>query len=151
LAGINTSLHYGMDLELWFRYLAKYGQENVLLVEDTFAHFRLHDESKTVQLQPKFREEEKAIWYNLLQNIQTNQNVLQHFETEKSTSAKPTWDCTAINKKTLIAKICEKYFYEFYNTNNKEATKFAFWKLLFNADLPFQKSTFGILYNLYLK
>jgi glycosyltransferase involved in cell wall biosynthesis len=150
LAGINTGLHYGMDLELWFRYLAKYGQNNILLVNDTFANFRLHDESKTVQLQPKFREEERAIWYNLLENIHANKNVLQHFKSDKNKD-KITWDCSALNREHLIVKICKKYFYNFYNTKNKGAAKYAFWKLLSKGNLPFQKSTFGILYNLYLK
>jgi glycosyltransferase involved in cell wall biosynthesis len=151
LGGINTTLHYGMDLELWFKYLAKYGQQNILLVEDTLAHFRLHDESKTVQLQPKFKEEEVSIWHNLLENIYANKNVLKYFANEAKNIYKQKWDCTAINKEKLIILICKKYFYDFYNIKNYKATKYAFWKLFLKGGLPFQKSTFGILYNIYLK
>ena len=151
LSGVNTALHYGMDLELWFRYLAKYGQQNVLLVDDTFAHFRLHDESKTVQLQQKFREEESAIWYNLLANMNTNNHVLNYFKSLAKNTYKNNWDCSNLNVSYLKTLVCEKYFYDFYKSNNIGATKYAWFKLLIAGKLPMQKATFGIFYNIYLK
>ena len=40
--GVNESLRYVFDDELWFRFLCKHGIKNIYLSEKRYAHFRLH-------------------------------------------------------------------------------------------------------------
>ena len=51
LGGINEYLHYCMDMELWFRYLIKYGQKNVKQVDDLLSRFLVHAEAKTQDIE----------------------------------------------------------------------------------------------------
>lgn len=67
--GVNEDFHFTMDLDLWYRYLLKFGQSKVLLSEKTLAYFRLHQSSKTVALSPKFVEEENKVTYNVLYSL----------------------------------------------------------------------------------
>lgn len=151
LGGVNKDLHYCMDLDLWFRYLVQFGQENILLIDDTFAHFRLHDESKTVQLQVKFREEEKLVWYHLLSSLKVTNSITSFFVVDKSYNKNIVWKCNKISKRRMVTKVCKKYFFDFYRVKNFEASKFAFWNQLKNGKLRFEKPYFGIFYNLYFK
>ena len=45
---LDNTLRYVMDRQLWWRYLLRYGQNDILQVNDIFTHFRLHPQSKTV-------------------------------------------------------------------------------------------------------
>ena len=45
---LNISLRYVMDRELWWHFLLRYGQGEILQVNDIFTNFRLHPQSKTV-------------------------------------------------------------------------------------------------------
>ncbi len=48
LNGVNESLRYVFDDELWFRFCCKYGLEKILCIEDLLVNFRLHGSSKSV-------------------------------------------------------------------------------------------------------
>ena len=151
LGGINKELHYCMDLDLWFRYLVQFGQTNILLVEDLFAHFRLHDESKTVSLQGKFREEEKLLWNHLLLGLKVNKHVVDFFKGNKTYTGDVVWKFGAINKARLVKHICGKYFFDFYKVKQYAASKFAFLNQLSAGKLKFKQPYLGIFYNLFIK
>ena len=65
LGGVDTSLHYVMDWNLWVRYLARYGQENVRLIDDLLAHYRHHAAAKTSTGSSQFYDEAKGVFHNL--------------------------------------------------------------------------------------
>jgi glycosyltransferase involved in cell wall biosynthesis len=48
LGGVNESLRYVFDGELWFKFLCKYGLASVGYCDALIAHFRLHESSKSV-------------------------------------------------------------------------------------------------------
>lgn len=55
LKGVDEYFHYGMDLDLWNRFLFTYGQDDVQTVDAHIAAFRLHEESKTeIETQKEF-------------------------------------------------------------------------------------------------
>ena len=151
LGGVNKRLHYCMDLDLWFRYLIHHGQTNILLVDDLFAHFRLHDESKTVQYQTRFREEENLLWSNLLSKLKVNENIVHFFSSNNKYPDNGKWIYNAIKKKKMVEIICEKYFFEFYKMKNIAASKFAFWNQLKAGKIKFAQPYLGIFYNLFVK
>ncbi len=151
LGGINGDLNYAMDLDLWFRYLVKHGQENILLIDDLLANFRIHDNSKTVQSQTKFREEEKLLWFHMLGLLKANNSLLDFFSVNKYYSNKISWQSVAINKYKLLKLVCEKYFFEFYRIKNYSAARFAFWNQLSAGKLSFKKIYFAMFYHLFFK
>ena len=45
---LDISLRYVMDRQLWWSYLLKYGQNNILKTAEIFTWFRLHSQSKSI-------------------------------------------------------------------------------------------------------
>ena len=150
LGQINMSFHYIMDLDLWFRFLVQFGQKNILLVDDMFAHFRLHDDSKTVQFQEKFKEDEKLLWHKLLSSLKVEKSITDFFETQRKYPENIIWQFNNISKATLIKQISKKYLFEFYKTNNYEAAKIAFWNQLKAGNLFFRRIYIYMFYNLFV-
>lgn len=150
LGGINQDLDYVMDLDLWFRYLAAYGQQGILLVDDLLVHFRLHAESKTVGLQEKFREEEMLLWCHLLQQATIKNPLLCYFKTSEKYERFINWNCSAVNKKKLIDSLCEKYLFVFYKARNFRAARFAFLNQLMLGNIRLRRNYASMFYNLFL-
>ena len=44
---LNDSLRYVMDRELWWSFLLKYGQDDILVTDDILSNFRVHPQSKS--------------------------------------------------------------------------------------------------------
>jgi glycosyltransferase involved in cell wall biosynthesis len=57
--GIDEQFHYAFDWDLYIRYLYNFPQ--VKEIPELLVHFRLHDQSKTQTVLPRFAEEEKRI------------------------------------------------------------------------------------------
>lgn len=76
LGGVDSSLHYVMDWNLWVRYLARYGQDNILLLDDLLAHYRHHAEAKTSVGSAKFYDETKTVFHNLHLSLQAPESFL---------------------------------------------------------------------------
>jgi len=66
---VNTSLHYGMDYDLFSR-LALVCR--FLPVKEIFSQYRLHDNSKSVKLQDQFMDDWSAVFINLCKNLGWN-------------------------------------------------------------------------------
>jgi glycosyltransferase involved in cell wall biosynthesis len=65
LGGLDTSLHFVMDWYLWVQYLARYGQDKVLLLPDPLAYYRHHAEAKTSKDSAKFYHDADRIFHYL--------------------------------------------------------------------------------------
>lgn len=71
MGGINRTLHYCMDLEMWLRYLLRYGNERVHFSSEILTCFRVHEDSKTQKFDKAgdnyslFRNEYNSIYYKL--------------------------------------------------------------------------------------
>ena len=70
LGGLETSLHFTMDWHLWVKYLARYGQDKVLLLPDPLAHFRHHAEAKTSKDSEKFYRDVERVYHDLNTAVQ---------------------------------------------------------------------------------
>ena len=66
LGGLNESLHLCMDMDLWFRFLLKHGQEHVLSMEQTLSKFLVREGSKSEALSTQMRDEKYGIYKALL-------------------------------------------------------------------------------------
>ncbi len=67
---LNESLHYIMDKDLWIRFLCRYGVNHIVKDNELVAHFRLHQDSKTVALRNNFSTESKDLYYAYAVNEQ---------------------------------------------------------------------------------
>jgi glycosyltransferase involved in cell wall biosynthesis len=128
LGGINTELHYVMDLELWWRYLSCYGQERIKQIPNLLAHFRIHNMSKTGACDKKFRQEEASIWNHLLKQLRIGKVWADYFETAVIYKC-GTWKFSAIKVNELKSQLANKYLYAAYLVNDKKFSRRAFWQL----------------------
>ncbi len=57
--GINFSMHWFMDYEMWFRYQLKYGNSKVIKIDALLAHYLFHENSKS-QLESDYTQTKKS-------------------------------------------------------------------------------------------
>lgn len=149
LGGINESLHYIMDLELWWRYLSKYGQNRIKLGETILANFRLHEESKTVSGNAGFRSEESTVLFHMCSVLGINSAIVNYFRNNgKYFSYK--WDVCSITKEALNNNLAAIYIYRAYSTGDTQFCKYAFKQLLLNNKLKFNFQTLALFVKLYV-
>ena len=128
LGAINNTLHYVMDLELWFRYLVANGQDKFVLIDDLLAHFRIHVDSKTAQYEARFREEEKMLWGYMFTRLNAWKELLYWCKTSRNYQP-VKWDFERVNSVMLQDKFLQHHFYEFFRAANKPLSRMAFKKL----------------------
>jgi glycosyltransferase involved in cell wall biosynthesis len=149
LGVVNNSLNCVMDLELWFRFLCKYGQEKIFLIDDLLGHFRIHPQSKTSELETRFRKESNGLFHELLRQINPNDPFLLFFNYNKNYKT-DYWDKNLINYDDLYEAIAERFFYDFYRNENYMACKKAF-KLLFKSNkISRNKHTLRMFFKIFL-
>ena len=125
--GVNESLRYVFDDELWFRFLCKYGIENIYLTDKRFAHFRLHGSSKSVgEGFTLFGKEINALYIDILTNAQAPIWLLDCMkETEPSAKYKSAgkWEISKLEKQKFIAAFAVKYINSIYIKGDKKNAK----------------------------
>lgn len=65
LGGVDASLHYVMDVELWWQLLFRHGTSGLHTTSEPLALFRIHGASKTDTAQEKFVEETAGLLHGL--------------------------------------------------------------------------------------
>lgn len=63
LGNLNEKLHLVMDQDIWKKYLIKYGQDNIKIVDIDLVNFRFHTNSKTSLYE--FKNEYNSIFYSI--------------------------------------------------------------------------------------
>jgi glycosyltransferase involved in cell wall biosynthesis len=122
--GVNEAFHFTMDLELWYRYLLKFGQSKVFLSEKVLAYFRLHESSKTVALSPKFTEDINKVTYNILCSLQMPDELLRFFiQKINSDEFVPTAYVISIPKAELNSYVASCAWYAIYHYNEIKDAK----------------------------
>ena len=125
--GVNESLRYVFDDELWFRFLCKYGIDTAVLLDTRVAQFRLHGSSKSVgEGFSLFGKEINALYIDILKNIIAPDWLLSLMqETEHSNKYIPTgkWDVTNLEAERFTALFASKYINTLYTQNKKTLAK----------------------------
>ena len=129
LGGVNTNLNFVMDLELWFRYLSAYGQNEIVLIENLIAHFRIHEKSKTDNYQLKFRDEEKALLIYLTSKLNINKKWISFFNSEINYFPVHKFNVEKLNRKNFELALSEKYFYQAYGNGDYIIAKVSYFNL----------------------
>ena len=150
LGNVNSNLNFVMDLELWFRYLCKFGQHRIVLIDNLIAHFRIHGNSKTDNYQYKFREEENAIWNYIVIKHGVNNNWVTNFVTHELYRFKNNFEFNDINIRKLEIALSHKYFYTLYNIGNIKLSRIAFLTLLKGQELTFNFQSLSMFVKLFI-
>ncbi len=146
--GVNESLHYCMDLELWFKFLAQYGIDKIHLSNHLYSHFRHHEDSKTEIANEKFVLEHKLLLYHLIQRIKLPDYVSKEFLQIEKTYYKPNkeWDLTHISYNIFSKWIANKYHHNFYSNKNKRALRWSLYQFLKNREFQFNRYFLSLLF-----
>ena len=113
LKGVNESLHYVMDNELFIRFLVKFGQEDTHMVDDILVNYRLHNSSKTVSQSEKFAIELNQVYERVVKSLPEN-------------------DLIYLGQRINLRNI-NSYFYAFKAVKTKRSDLIAFLRWLFKS------------------
>ncbi|MEQ9219058.1 MAG: glycosyltransferase family 2 protein [Cyclobacteriaceae bacterium] len=124
LGGINASLRYVFDNELWMRYLAAFGQSKVVLTDRLIANFRLHGSSKSVDEGfDKFLEEQHAILFYLAKSFNFPAYLLQCIKDEwnpKDYIPNREWNLSLMDEDRFMGWFANRYVTTLYNNGYKD-------------------------------
>ncbi|MBN2166280.1 MAG: glycosyltransferase, partial [Marinilabiliaceae bacterium] len=148
LGGVNESLRYVFDNELWMRYLCQFGQKNVILIKDLLAHFRQHGGSKSFgEGFAAFNNEQQTILKFLC--IQTElPEFLQEYVNRDSTDSKylsKGWQFNYLNRKAFHAFFANKYAVSLYNDGLKKESKKAIGLAFNQFQLSLSRRTISLI------
>ncbi len=117
LGGLNESLRYVFDGELWFRFLCKYGLDAVGFTDVLIAHFRLHKTSKSVgDGFFEFYKEFLNIHLFIAEQMQLPPLFVAYLKHEQYISryVNAEWDFQMLEKDKLYNFFANKYKYLLY-------------------------------------
>lgn len=151
VGGVNEKLHYIMDFDLWVKILLIEGQENIVLINQFLANFRLQDNSKSVNDYSKFRTEEYALYLSISEQILPNSVIVEHMKSLTSIRLeKQQWNISTNFSVSNFEKELKRRFLpiiieQYYQKNDLKNSKLLFKEQLKIVGYQFN-STFLINY-----
>lgn len=135
LGGVNESLRYVFDDELWFRYLCKYGQEQIGFSSKRFAQFRLHGTSKSIgEGFELFNKEIQRLYIEIAKKLDAPTWMITKMNDQPITttySSNVDWEVSSLNKPAFLGYFAAKYLNSLYvggdNQSAKEALHLAIY------------------------
>lgn len=127
VGGVNESLRYVFDNELWMRLLCSYGQENVVVLSETIAHFRQHGGSKSFgEGFEHFHFEQNNILAVLLDQTEASPLLSELFRQEQKTNhyKSAPWVLKHMNVSKFHAWFSNKYLVTMFNDGKIEETRY---------------------------
>jgi len=138
--GVSHLLHYAMDTELYTKYLMELGMEGVVIDDNVFANFRVHQDSKTGNYYNDFINEIASVFYSVaMENnlhsdaekiaLISNHNILSNYKFEYN-AAKHTQAFI----KSIVGSFIFKYINMWYGNDYKKLQKVKFLLNNFETD-----------------
>ncbi len=127
LGGINEKLHYCMDWELWIRFTAIHGIQNIGYTDRTLGKFRIHSSSKSTISLLKFDADKTAVALAILNELDSKsyQEIIKYInpayytkDWEIKHEYKNLYHALALevildrNSKSIPSDIFTKYFFK---------------------------------------
>jgi len=97
-----------MDRQLWWSYLLKFGQDDILHVDEVFSNFRLHGHSKSVADGELFESEFDRLKHSLLKQLNASEILLKQIKGE-TRPLNRQWQIDIKDKEKLIAAFAGYY------------------------------------------
>lgn len=123
LGGLNTDLHYCMDMDLWFRYLLKFGQERITTTDQILSRFLVHSHSKSVKAGKEMEDEKYGLYHALFSMIELP-DVVTDFYRAYPIPTGINYDARQhLNYKEILANFCWHLMQKAYEENNVSLCK----------------------------
>ena len=149
LGGVNESLRYVFDDELWMRYLCSYGQSKVVKLKTLIANFRQHGNSKSYgEGFTGFYDEQQQILLHLANIISLRNSLLTCLKEEPigSNYQPGTWDLKQLNTDQFGGWFENKYMVTLWNQGFKKDAKQGLKKSLRYGYFNFDRKSISLLF-----
>ncbi|MFM1876140.1 MAG: hypothetical protein RL266_1877 [Bacteroidota bacterium] len=129
LGGLNEHLDYCMDMDLWFRFLTRSGQEKLAVTDSVLSQFLVHSDSKSVESKEKMRQEKYGIYRVLLSQFKQPE-VLKNFLSQfPIPNVEPQSYAAKLEEDVLLAHFCWHLLVSAYEVGNLEECR-AFFNIV---------------------
>ena len=119
---LDESLHYVMDKQLWYGYLLKYGQEQILQTDEVFTWFRLHSHSKSIEQQKYFEGETDLLNLSLFRRLNAPSALEEQLNADHRVASTINWNILIPHSKNILAAFATYYGEQHYVKNNLTGT-----------------------------
>jgi glycosyltransferase involved in cell wall biosynthesis len=153
LGGVNQSLRYVFDNDLWFRYLNKYGLNNIGTTDYLLTHFRLHEKSKTVNDgYDAFDLESKAIYKWLSHFYQLSNPIRLYLNSENSFSGfvPLKWEGKYFDKTMFELFLASNYMVQLISDKHLKLARKGFYFKIKNGLLILDRKHFSAFFKLFV-
>ena len=109
LNGVDIRLYFCMDFDLWCRFIAQFGLNDMAFTPETLAYFRIHSTAKS-QLEYQGYDERRSVLLSMLTSMNVSLDYLERLKyNSQRLNFDKVWDFkqTFFNQQSLIAYITE--------------------------------------------
>jgi glycosyltransferase involved in cell wall biosynthesis len=106
LNGMNETLHFCMDMDLWFRFLITNGQENISEIDETLSLFLVHSGSKSVESANDMRDEKYGVFRLLFKQFEIPHILERFFLNYPIPNVQEEKYIGNLNQEVLLANFC---------------------------------------------
>ncbi len=117
---LDTTLHYVMDRQLWWGYLLKNGQDNILETNEVFTNFRLHAQSKSVSISGLLETEFESLKLSLFYALNAPAILIEQLPGDTK-PANVSWQID-IDRALILASFASFFAERCYVKDNLELT-----------------------------
>lgn len=120
LGGLNESLHLCLDMDLWFRFLLKFGQNRIQTTNVVLSEFLIHEAGKSSSQAENMSAEKYGIYNALLSNFELPEvlsSFLSDYPIPDSVNYKPPSD---LDREELLANFSWHLMVEAYKKREME-------------------------------
>ncbi len=118
LGGLNQDLHLCMDMDLWFRYLLKFGQNSILTTDKILSKFLVSEKSKSSSQKTEMTIEKYGLYRSLFENYELP-DILRSFLHQFQIPASITYNPPKhFDPEKLIANFCWHLMVDAYDKRN---------------------------------
>jgi len=132
LGGLNENLHLCLDMDLWFRFLLKFGQNRIRRTDAVLSEFLIHEAAKSTSQAKKMSAEKYGIYHALLSNFELPE-VLTSFLSDYPIPDSVNYELpTDLNQKDLLANFSWHLMVEAYQKREIEECR-AYFDIVKNS------------------
>ena len=153
LGGVNQSLRYVFDNELWMRFLCQFGQNHIQFTEQLMVHFRLHGNSKSVgEGFGLFNKEQEQIRYQLAKQCGLSDELLE-LQTQffgKLNYQTSHWNTEKLNTNEYTAFFADKFMLTLFRKGKRKQAKQAMHQSITNGYFKLNRKYISLWFKLLL-
>ncbi|MDP4266228.1 MAG: glycosyltransferase family 2 protein, partial [Bacteroidota bacterium] len=136
---LNEGLHFVMDLELWLKYIFRYGFEGIVFTDKFLAQFRSHGNCKSINNSEEMLNERAMLFYHIAKQIGTPDYIVKELRKDINGDNYYNSDDWFLENNIATNKIsayfCNNYVQHFYENRQYNEAKEAFSYCMENLNI----------------